>query len=85
MKQMQDEPYLIIRPMISTIVQSVLTESSDIGSIFLDNTNGLGNLESMTPPIDSSDGGTTQPKTSRLLIETQAPNPLSTLIHIFGP
>lgn len=84
MKRMQDDPYLSIRPAIPTTVQSVSMESSGPDPTSLDNTNGLGNLESMTPPIDSSDGGTTQPETGRLLIETQAPNPLSTLIHTYS-
>jgi hypothetical protein len=84
MKQMQDDPYLAISPGIPTSVQSVTTGSSGPGPIGPDNTNGLGNLKSMTPPIDPSEEGTTQPKTGQVSIETQAPNPLSTLIHIYN-
>jgi hypothetical protein len=81
---MQDDPYLIIRPAISTTIQSIPTESSDPGSTNPDNTNGLGNPESTTSSINPSEGGTTQPETGRVSIETQAPNPLSTLIHIYS-
>jgi hypothetical protein len=63
MKQMQDDPYLIIRPAISTTIQSIPTESSDPGSIVPDNTNGLGNPESTTSPINPLEGGATQPET----------------------
>jgi hypothetical protein len=84
MKEMQDEPYLIIRPMISITDQSVPTESSNPGSTVPNNTNGLGNPESTTSSINPSEGGETQPETGWVLIETQAPNPLSTLIHIYS-
>jgi hypothetical protein len=33
--------------------------------------------------INPSEGGTTQPEIGRVSIETQTPNPLSTLIHIY--
>jgi hypothetical protein len=49
-----------------------------------DNTNGLGNPESSTSPVHSSEGGTTQTETGRVSIETQAPNPLRKLIHIYS-
>jgi hypothetical protein len=84
MKRMQDDPYLTIKPAISTTDQSIPTKSSDPVSKVPDNTNGLGNPESITSPINPSEGGTTQPETGRALIETQAPNPLSTLIHIYS-
>jgi hypothetical protein len=84
MKWMQDDPYLIIRPMISTTIQSIPTESRDPSSIVPDNTNGLGNPESTTSSINPLEGGAAQPETGRVSIETQAPNPLSTLIHIYS-
>jgi hypothetical protein len=49
-----------------------------------DNTNGLGNHESSTSSIHSSEGGTTQAEIGRVSKETQAPNPLSKLIHIYS-
>jgi hypothetical protein len=75
--------YLFIGPVVSTVVQSVLTESNDPGSIVPDNAHGLGNPEPTTSLIDPSEEGTTQPETGRVSIETQVPNPLSTLIHIY--
>jgi hypothetical protein len=48
-----------------------------------DNINGLGNLESSTSSVHSSEGETNQAETGRFSIETQAPNPLSKLIHIY--
>jgi hypothetical protein len=84
MKQMRDDPYLFIGPATSTSVQSVPMESNDPGSTFPDNAHGLGNLEPTTSLIDPSEEGTTQSETGRVSIETQAPNPLSTLIHIYS-
>ena len=34
--------------------------------------------------MDRSEEGTTQPEIGQVLIETQAPNPLRTLIHIYN-
>jgi hypothetical protein len=48
------------------------------------NINGLGNLESSTSPVHSLEGGTTQIEIGRVSIETQAPHPLSKLIHIYN-
>jgi hypothetical protein len=59
-------------------------ESNDHGSIVLNNSRGLGNPEPTTSPIDPSEEGTTQPEAGRVLIWTQVPNTLSTLIHIFS-
>jgi hypothetical protein len=84
MKRMQDDPYLIIRPAISTTIRSTPTESSGPGPMNPDNTNGLGNPESSTSSVHSSEGGTTQTETGRVSIETQAPNPLRKLIHIYS-
>jgi hypothetical protein len=81
---MQDDLYLIIRPVMSTTIQSIPINSRDLVSIVPDNTNGLGNPESTTSSINPSEGGTTQPEIGWVSIETQAPNPLSTLIHIYN-
>jgi hypothetical protein len=81
---MQDDPYLFIGPEASTDVQIIPTESKDPGSIVPDNAHWLGNLEPATSLIDPLEEGTTQPETGRVLIETQAPNTLSTLIHIYS-
>ena len=70
MKWMQDDPYLIIRPAISTTICSIPTYSSDPGSTVLDNTNGLSNPESRTSPINPLEGGTTQPEIGWVSIET---------------
>jgi hypothetical protein len=43
MKPMQDDPYLIIIPTISTTIRSASIESSDPGPMNPDNTNRLGN------------------------------------------
>jgi hypothetical protein len=59
-------------------------ESNDPGSTVPDNAHGLGNPEPTTSSIDPSEEGTTQPETGQVSIETQAPNPLSTLIHIYS-
>jgi hypothetical protein len=48
MKRMWDDPYLFIGPVVSTVVQSIPTESNDPGSIIPDNAHGLGNLEPTT-------------------------------------
>jgi hypothetical protein len=84
MKRIQDDPYLIIRPVISTTIRSAPTESSGPGSINPDNTNGLGNPESIASSINSSKGGITKLETGRVSSETQVPNPLRKLIHIYS-
>jgi len=84
MKQMQDDSHLAISPMILVTIQRVLTDPSNPGLTVVDGTNGSGNPESTILPIDLSREGTTQPETGQVLIETQAPNPLSTLIHIYS-
>jgi hypothetical protein len=84
MKQMWDDPYLFIRPAISTTIRSVPTKSGEPGSTVPDNTNGLDDPESMTTLIDPSEEGKTQSETSQVSIETQAPNTLCTLIHIYN-
>jgi hypothetical protein len=82
MKRMQDDPYLIIRPMISNTIRSALTESSSPGPMNPNKTNGLGNHESSTSSVHSSKGETTQTKTGRVSILTQVPNTLRKIIHI---
>jgi hypothetical protein len=85
MKRMQDDLYLIITPALPTgIREGGPTEPSSPGSINPGNTNGLGNPESTTSSVNSPVGGTTQPETGWVSIETQAPNPLSKLIHIYS-
>ena len=84
MKWMKDDSYLIIRSVISTTIQSVPTESSDPGATVPDNTNGLGNPESTMSLINPLERGATQLETGWVSIETQVPNPLSTLIHIYN-
>jgi hypothetical protein len=84
MKQMSDNPHLSISPRISNTIQIIPTEPSDPSLIVTDGTNGSGNPKSMIFPIDPSGEGTTQPETGRVSIETQAPNPLIMLIHIYN-
>jgi hypothetical protein len=60
MKQVQDDPYLFIGPVVSTAVQIIPTESNDSGSTVPDNAHVLGNLELATSSIDPSEEGTTQ-------------------------
>jgi hypothetical protein len=83
---MQDNPYLIITPRLPTDIQEGgPTEPSDPDFINLGNTNGSdGNPESTTSPVNPPVGGTTQPETGRVSVETQAPNPLSKLINIYS-
>jgi hypothetical protein len=81
---MQDNPHLAISPRILVTVQRVLTEPSNLGLTAIDDINGSGNLESTISPINISGEGTTQPETGWVSIETQAPNPLSMLIHIYN-
>jgi hypothetical protein len=84
MKWMQDDPYLVVIPGISTTVQRVPTESRDPGPTVPNNTNGLGNPKSITSSINPSEGGANQSEIGWVSIETQVPNPLSTLIHIYS-
>jgi hypothetical protein len=84
MKRMRGDPYLFISPAVLTTVQSVPTELNNIGSIVPNNAHGLGNPKPSTSLIDPSEEGTSQPETSQVSMETQAPNPLGTLIHIYS-
>ena len=81
---MRDELYLFIGLEASTVIHSILTESNDPGFTVPKNSHGLGNPKPTTSLIDPSEEGTTQSETGRVSIETQAPNPLSTLILIYN-
>jgi hypothetical protein len=84
MKWMQDNPHPTISPKILVTIQRVSTEPRNPSLTTTDRTNGSGNPESTIFPIDLSIEGTTQLETGRVSIETQAPNPLSTLIHTYN-
>jgi hypothetical protein len=85
MKQMQDDPYLIITPALPTGTRERSpTESSGPDSTDLGNTNGLGNTGSTTSSVNSPVDRTNQTETGQVSIETRAPNPLSKLIHIYS-
>jgi hypothetical protein len=84
MKWMRDDPYIFIGTVVLTIVQSVPTESNDLVSTVPDNAHGLGKPQPATSLINPSEEVTTRPETCQVLIETQEPSPLSTLIHIYS-
>jgi hypothetical protein len=85
MKRMKDNPYLIITPRLPTGTQEGSpTEPSDPDSSNLGNKNESDNLESTTSLVNSPVGGTTQPETGWVSIETHVPNPLSKLIHKYS-
>jgi hypothetical protein len=81
---MQDDPYLVVTPVLSTSIQSVPTEPSGPGSLNPDNTNGSSNPGSTTLSVNSPGGGTIPPETGRVSIETQVPNPLRKLIQVYS-
>jgi hypothetical protein len=84
MKRMQDNPHPAISPKISITIQRVPTEASNPSLIAVDGTNRSGNPESTISPIDLMGEGIAQPEMAQVSIETQVPNPLSTLIHIYS-
>jgi hypothetical protein len=85
MKWMQDDPYLIITPALPTTTQEEARRSQAAPiPQNLGNTNGLGNTGSTTSSVNSPVDRTNQTETGRVSIETQAPNPLSKLIHIYS-
>jgi len=85
MKQMQDDPYLIIMPALPTGTRERSpTVSSGPDSTDLGNTDGLGNTRSTTSLVNSPVDRTSQTETDLVSIEARAPNPLSNLIHIYS-
>jgi hypothetical protein len=85
MKRMQDNRDLIITPRLPTdIREGGPTEPSDPDFTNLGNINGLDGPESTTSSARPLIGGTTQPKTGRVSVETCVPNPLCKIINIYS-
>jgi hypothetical protein len=85
MKQMQDNPDLIITPRLPTdIREGGPTEPGDPDFTNLANINGSDGPESNASPKRPPAGGTTQLKTGRVSVGTRMPNPLRKLINIYS-
>jgi hypothetical protein len=81
---MKDNPHLTISHAISTTIQSVSMNSIGPGSLNPDNTNSSNNLGSPTMSFKSQEGEIIPSETGQVLIETQVPNTLSKIIHVYS-
>jgi hypothetical protein len=85
MKQMQDNPDLIITPRVPTdIREGGPTEPGNPYFTNLGNINGSDGSESTASLVRPPAGGMTQPETGKVLFGTCVPNPLSKLINIYN-